>query len=922
MYVDSLEWILTIILSQIIRVSCVDRIYYIAHEEVSWDPVHGLVNSTKYGDSTQRRTIFFEYTDTSFSVRKDRPVWLGNVGAVIKAEVGDRIVVNYLYKSGNAKHRTTSLHPVGLSYNKANEGSVYPYYARIEEEKSGTVRLAEIYQYLWEVMVTDGPGEHDPHCVSSTYFSDTRGLRQEIDSGNIGFLLICKQGVLGNEEASGIQQQFFLYFSSVNSLFTINGYQHDSLSDIWACQGDRSIWHFMSMGGIDDIRTVSVSGHAMLHKQHNLWYLPLYPGRTASVVLVAGHVGEWQITSNVPKEQAGGMNASFTIKDCGHYINSPWVNGVIRRYYIAANEEYWNHGTGISRKILYREYSDKTFTYPKQRSHREQHLGTLGPIIRAEVGDLIKVFFFNNASKPVSILPSGVDDQRYIEDRSVHPNEFKTFYWTVPKNMGPAYQDPPCLTYIYKSDVDLSDVSSGLIGPLLVCRHGELQSEGLQKQVTKEYFLYFHLLNESTYYMDGNYDQEIVDDYYDEYASETENMVYSINGYFNGTVPGIGVCKSENISWHLIAENGMSRSVHVLHFEDTDIRVPLFPGATETVLMFKTASDLPGLTDHVQMGGARSELMLMFNTSSCSIKSQLPYSYLEYRTYYILIKKMFWSYSPDQENKHRYTKLTYQETVDKRHQRIRRKPENLKFLGSVIVTHPGETIKIVLRNKGQKNHSIYVDGIDRFTESGQLVMKGDAGVSIEGSRVFIWKIPESFGPIGNEPECKAYMYYSDVDEVRDINSGLFGPLLVCRKSPKNEYDISRMKILLFATINEGSSWFKTEDEADRYYRAMNGYMDNQMQDDMTTSDVLHLLCIGEFFSIHFHGLHITRFTNNTDRHLSYSWRADRNIIDLYPGNTETVTIQFYETQDNWLIRNLIFDKDLEGVFKNIGGDLS
>lgn len=67
-------------------------------------------------------------------------------------------------------------------------------------------------------------------------------------------------------------------------------------------------------------------------------------------------------------------------------------------------------------------------------------------------------------------------------DRSVHPNEFKTFYWTVPKNMGPAYQDPPCLTYIYKSDVDLSDVSSGLIGPLLVCRHGELQSEGLQVQ--------------------------------------------------------------------------------------------------------------------------------------------------------------------------------------------------------------------------------------------------------------------------------------------------------------------------------------------------------------------------------------------------------------------------------------------------------
>lgn len=103
-----------------------------------------------------------------------------------------------------------------------------------------------------------------------------------------------------------------------------------------------------------------------------------------------------------------------------------------------------------------------------------------------------------------------------------------------------------------------------------------------------------------------------------------------------------------------------------------------------------------------------------------------------------------------------------------------------------------------------------MDGIPSFTESGELLLKGDDGVPPGEHRVIIWKIPENFGPDGSEPECKAYIYYSNVNEVRDINSGLFGPLLVCR-SIDNENDILRQQVIIvFAVINERGSWFQTD----------------------------------------------------------------------------------------------------------------
>jgi manganese oxidase len=96
--------------------------------------------------------------------------------------------------------------------------------------------------------------------------------------------------------------------------------------------------------------------------------------------------------------------------------------GRTRTYFIAADEVRWDYAPlgrnnisgqpfgeaenvfvqqGPDRigkvyiKALYREYTDASFTRLKPRPAKWQHLGLLGPVLQAEVGDRIVVHFKN-----------------------------------------------------------------------------------------------------------------------------------------------------------------------------------------------------------------------------------------------------------------------------------------------------------------------------------------------------------------------------------------------------------------------------------------------------------------------------------------------------------------------------------------------
>jgi FtsP/CotA-like multicopper oxidase with cupredoxin domain len=99
----------------------------------------------------------------------------------------------------------------------------------------------------------------------------------------------------------------------------------------------------------------------------------------------------------------------------------------VHTYYIAADEVMWNYaprGNNLAgmpgmessgaqkrttfRKAIYREYTDSNFTTLKPRPPQWEHLGILGPLIRAEVGDVVKVVFKNNTKIFCSMHPHGL----------------------------------------------------------------------------------------------------------------------------------------------------------------------------------------------------------------------------------------------------------------------------------------------------------------------------------------------------------------------------------------------------------------------------------------------------------------------------------------------------------------------------------
>lgn len=130
----------------------------------------------------------------------------------------------------------------------------------------------------------------------------------------------------------------------------------------------------------------------------------------------------------------------------------------------------------VYRKVLYREFTDGTFT--KEKPH-PKYLGLLGPIIKGEVGDTLNVYFKNMASRPFTMHPHGVFYDKGSEgalyddhteghlkgDDHVPPSETRVYKWTIPESHAPTKDDENCLTWAYHSHVKpVNDINTGLIG--------------------------------------------------------------------------------------------------------------------------------------------------------------------------------------------------------------------------------------------------------------------------------------------------------------------------------------------------------------------------------------------------------------------------------------------------------------------------
>jgi FtsP/CotA-like multicopper oxidase with cupredoxin domain len=326
--------------------------------------------------------------------------------------------------------------------------------------------------------------------------------------------------------------------------------------------------------------------------------------------------------------------------------------GKTRSYYIAADEVDWDYAPGgvnkmmgmkfegysktfvekgpdrigtVYRKAIYREYTDETFKQLKPRPDEWATAGIIGPILRAEVGDTIRILFKNNASRAYSMHPHGVFYNKDSEgapyddgtsgadkgDDAVPPGKTHLYTWNVPERAGPGPNDPSSVVWLYHSHTnELKDVESGWVGAMIITRRGMADENGKPKDIDREFVCLFLLFDENvSWYIDHNI-QTFTSDPKGvkklEFAPVDDqgnflglgsgftvaNAKFAINGYIYGTGPMMTMKKGERVRWYLVAL-GEQFSVHTPHWHGnavlhdgkrTDV-VPLMQAQMETADM-------------------------------------------------------------------------------------------------------------------------------------------------------------------------------------------------------------------------------------------------------------------------------------------------------------------------------------------------
>jgi hephaestin len=333
--------------------------------------------------------------------------------------------------------------------------------------------------------------------------------------------------------------------------------------------------------------------------------------------------------------------------------------GRLRTYFIAADEVTWDYApqgrnlvTGQAfgetenvfvqrgrdrigsayKKALYREYTDASFGTLKPRPPGWQHLGMLGPVIRAEVGDTIRVVFRNNASRPYSVHPHGVFYPKDAEgagyddgtsgadkhDDAVPPGETHVYTWQVPPRAGPGPHDGSSVMWMYHSHTDeIGDTYAGLVGAMVVTKKGMAKPDGSPRDVDREFVSVFEVTNENqSPYLDYNIenfagDPGSVDP--DDEGFEESNLMHSINGYVFGSQPLMTSRVGERVRWYMMGM-GTEVDLHTPHWHGhtvvamgmrTDV-VSLLPA---TMVVADMVPDDPGtwlfhchVNDHIAAG--------------------------------------------------------------------------------------------------------------------------------------------------------------------------------------------------------------------------------------------------------------------------------------------------------------------------------
>jgi FtsP/CotA-like multicopper oxidase with cupredoxin domain len=305
------------------------RQYYVAAEEVAWDfaptgraLMHGSgraggIPKPWAGHTRAKKVRYVEYTDASFATRKPQPEWLGILGPVIRAEVGDTVVVHFLNR---AKGRY-SIHPHGLRYTKEHEGAFYP-----PAGAGAAIPPGGRFVYTWTADESSGPGPGDPGSMVWWYHSHV-DEPVETNLGLLGPIIVTARG-RARPDATPLDadREFVLLFMIFNEnrvgaekeerglMHTINGYIFGNVPGLVMNNGERVRWHVLGMGSESDLHTAHWHGKTLRFNGRNTDVVELLPGSMATADMLADNPGTWLLHCHVADHIHAGMFATFTIR--------------------------------------------------------------------------------------------------------------------------------------------------------------------------------------------------------------------------------------------------------------------------------------------------------------------------------------------------------------------------------------------------------------------------------------------------------------------------------------------------------------------------------------------------------------------------------------------------------------------------------
>ena len=230
------------------------RTYFIAADEVVWNyapsgsnqltgaPFDDTANTFvargpgRIG-SSYTKCLYRGYTDPGFQVATASDSYLGILGPVLHAVVGDRVDIVFR----NRCSIPASIHMHGLRYDKASEGAPYNDDTSGAAKADDSVAPGQSYTYHYDVPERAGPGPMDPSSTMWMYHSHVDEIGDTY-AGLMGPVVVTKRGMAKPDGSpKDVDRELFELFSVMDE--NKSPYLEQNIKKFAEAGGDTVKWH-------------------------------------------------------------------------------------------------------------------------------------------------------------------------------------------------------------------------------------------------------------------------------------------------------------------------------------------------------------------------------------------------------------------------------------------------------------------------------------------------------------------------------------------------------------------------------------------------------------------------------------------------------------------------------------------------------